>query len=1031
MINERISSCLLKEESWDKGQFHALKIGHTMAINSYVVPQEEAILHHVSLLQQHFVEANWCGGWLMSGDWNEEYPGSWISVLSAMFQGEQADMSFIDATRWNGKRNIDYPISNRCILDCNKRPEKLSDHVIVEFGFEFEVNSSDPHWRFSPCESYYPPSWLTSKQWHDKFEIAFQEEYNKDWAEACHLTEMHCNWDEYADQEQMMVDYTWTLTCARLSCVFKLAYWLALLEIPNDFNNMMEIQRVTHLANARGIRGVEVKQQRRTLPKNGNRQRIKFAKQMRRIGRLQELERRLSRDQHDNQTKNLIEKLYGELDVEHKDVQQELVHLEGLHRKGLALEKNEKISNWQSKMRQNLTAKSDWLNKKGCTKSPTIHRDGKEAGTKDVAVDYLRDYWMAFWKEQDNWSQEELELRVKAVQKVLNGSFMEIKSDKTFQRPDLDLFRQRLTTINGCPGADNWSREELKMVAGHLGAADMVWQSMHLWEEAQRIPESIRHCKLSCIPKKDKHLLKPNELRPISILSVWWRAWSATWLRAKCNQQWIKQVFPRHAAGGLPGSLGPEELASVVAHQLSLLGHGVSLDLTHAFDSVNLNMIEQAMTKLLPVSCQSWWHLLIGQWKTMKRWIVHDGAVHPSPIVIAHGIPQGDPSGPLVMNLLMLTMMLQVEANMELRVEDFFHALYMDDRTFVGKSSEVVARAQNVWNRVTTWFNLRENHEKAQIVDATKRFDSFEVLGTIIGTPDQSQKMKSRTTKRLDKAKILHKKIGLLPQGLAAKLTDDGIFVRAVIGYGWVSQAPNKISSNKLETSLWSSLGRTRHSSLHMRRVFAGAHTTLSMIAGLKQIKLLAKRDRTLHDLGIGKQACLLDTHVSNFLLGLQWSLRDDGSYYHDFLKEKLVIVELNDKKQWERAAHLVRESYRWKSFSQFCAEDRHEIRGKLIPMYSSLRRQTMMRWVGNDTTAILVAIGGIQSPLLRFRLRGITSICSNCKRENNPSWEHIWKCTTGSDPLSDVLVARFLWPRDVRDWHLCNRVLQCLRETC
>ena len=112
-------------------------------------------------------------------------------------------------------------------------------------------------------------------------------------------------------------------------------------------------------------------------------------------------------------------------------------------------------------------------------------------------------------------------------------------------------------------------------------------------------PEPIRHCKISCIPKRDKHLLKPNELRPISILSVFWRAWSSTWLRAECNHQWISQLFPKHAAGGLPGSLGPEALASVVAHQLSLFGHGVSLDLSHAFDAVNLDLMERGYGQVI------------------------------------------------------------------------------------------------------------------------------------------------------------------------------------------------------------------------------------------------------------------------------------------------------------------------------------------------------------------------------------------------------------------------------------------------
>ena len=74
-------------------------------------------------------------------------------------------------------------------------------------------------------------------------------------------------------------------------------------------------------------------------------------------------------------------------------------------------------------------------------------------------------------------------------------------------------------------------------------------------------------------------------------------------MRAPCNLRWIKSTFPRRAAGGLPGSHGPEELSAVVAHQLASMGHGVSLDLTHAFDTVNLNMMEKVMKDLLPKVC--------------------------------------------------------------------------------------------------------------------------------------------------------------------------------------------------------------------------------------------------------------------------------------------------------------------------------------------------------------------------------------------------------------------------------------------
>ena len=389
--------------------------------------------------------------------------------------------------------------------------------------------------------------------------------------------------------------------------------------------------------------------------------------------------------------------------------------------------------------------------------------------------------------------------------------------------------------------------------------------------------------------------------------------------------------------------------------------------------------------------------------------------------------PQGDPAGPLVMNLLMLAMMKKADAALALNPGDYFHVLYMDDRTFVGRSQQSVQDAQTAWADTTRWFNLKENAEKAQYVNTEKRYDSFEVLGATIGTPGSAEIAKSIAKGRMEKAKLLYKKIGLLPEGLAAKLNDGSIFVKGVVGYGWISQTPTKQLSSSLKSAMWASLGKTKFASLQLRRVMAGAHSSLQMISGMKQLKMLAKRDQILQELGISKQACLLDTHVSIFLQGLQWTLH--GTFQHELLKESFCAKDLVDKRYWERTAHLVRESYRWQSYLQFCAEDRREIRGKPMPLYSGIRRQTMLRWVGNDCTAILAAIGGIQSPLLKFKLRGKASVCSHCKIEANPSWDHLWLCAAGIERPEDTMLARVLWPRDVRDLHLCAKVLQCLRN--
>ena len=151
----------------------------------------------------------------------------------------------------------------------------------------------------------------------------------------------------------------------------------------------------------------------------------------------------------------------------------------------------------------------------------------------------------------------------------------------------------------------------MKIVASCNTMAGLVWKCMQFWEHTACVPRVLQNCKLRCIPKKDQRQLKPCQFRPICVFSIWWRAWSSTWLRAEVNKKWTQEVFPMNVAGGLQGSPGPEEIASVVAHQLAHLGHGVSLDLSHAFDAVDLKMMDGALSALLPEECRPWKTLLL------------------------------------------------------------------------------------------------------------------------------------------------------------------------------------------------------------------------------------------------------------------------------------------------------------------------------------------------------------------------------------------------------------------------------------
>ena len=409
----------------------------------------------------------------------------------------------------------------------------------------------------------------------------------------------------------------------------------------------------------------------------------------------------------------------------------------------------------------------------------------------------------------------------------------------------------------------------------------------------------------------------------------------------------------------------------------------------------------------------------------MERWLVLDSASALDPLVTAHGIPQGDPAGPLMMNLLLLSLMKRVEQRLAFPRDQYFHVLYLDDRTFIGSNMEMVTEAQREWKETAERFKLRENMDKAQIVNTKEKNGSFEVLGTVIGLPTNEDLKQSRMKARQEKAKLLYRKIGLLPITMMDKIRDVGTFIKGVLSYGWVSKTPTVKMNKSYETIFWRSLGKTMYSSPYLRRTLVGAHTSLCMIAGLKQMRVLSKRNRILRQLGISKEQCLLDVHVARFLEELHWENIDEDTFQNEFTEEKFKLEDLLQEKLKGKIEHYVRESYRLKAYMKFCSEDRHEIRGEELPVYSEFRRKTVVKWIDKNPAAMLAAIGGIQSPLLKFQLRGTVSRCCRCETEN-PSWEHLWRCVVGEVP-EDTMLRRYLWPRDCTDFHLCAKMLDAI----
>ena len=458
--------------SWDGGQFHAIAINDVLYLNYYVAPSEDEKASQMSSLEEFLVGLGWQGPWVFMGDWNEPYVDGWIGTLSCLFGGHQADMSSFHATRWEGNRVIDYPVSNFDIPEVNRRDEKISDHIILDFSFMVGAAHlrSSMQKRFVTVDCFTRPLWLTPLKWQETFDKAVTICSSENWNEAIRLNEEWWDWDSTQADEELeqnkAVDYEWSLACAMLTLAFKTAYIMALGLIGGDYDNLEEMKRVTHLASHRWIKGASVKMVDRTMQKKAEKSNMDQRKRWKRMGRLAELQRRLQRGQFDKETNALAFKLYGtaasnlgleEVESDRKQIEK---HNDQCQQKA----KSNAIKEWKQRMRNDITSRSGWLNKKGSSKPVAVVGQSSTSTNKQEALMELRSYWGNILQGNGFTRIERGERAAELIDRLFD---CDIKNNVIEGRPALDHFRKCLKTVKGCAGADGWSKEELYVIAGN------------------------------------------------------------------------------------------------------------------------------------------------------------------------------------------------------------------------------------------------------------------------------------------------------------------------------------------------------------------------------------------------------------------------------------------------------------------------------------------------------------------------------------------------------------------------------------
>eukprot|EP00435_Cladocopium_sp_Y103_P020398 s2555_g5.t1 len=931
-------------EDWC-GTCLAISIDRTMVLGSYCPPRATCIAEHMSNLDGFLVGINWRGDQIWCGDWNEVFEGSLVSSLASHHHLRLAEFEVEVGTRWQSLRQIDFFLHNfQYDIRAKMLEHNISDHKIVQIDVPLtHVGHDDVCFKKESC--FRRPSWLTTSRWNELFETTFKEGVKRGWQEVC--ADLESSQDEISqhdpdeDLDQKLIDYMWRLAMTKLLWSFKMAAYLALLELPDELPCQEEVQRITHLANHTLRTRNEVRLQKRSFEVSGRKRGVHLQQLRNQLGRALELRLHWEKGKWDKSTEGFIRKIFPDRkDANFCNLNNKI---DGLMAEVKKLEHGSfrlAIDKWKKAMRSCPASRSRWINRSNMGHLPAVEGPVHPSRTKQEACESLLDFWKRLHQRVE-WGHDERSLAV-AEFKIFLQDFFELNMDNAV-RPGYKIFCKAIKRMHGTSGLDQWTHQELKTVANCSEAISMVWRCMQMWDELGLSPTILKHSKICFVPKigkKHNNVTSPGKLRPICVFSTWWRAWSSTWMRSHALLR-LESVLPR-SIKAKPGTSGAEVAAAVFDYKANAMGFGASLDYSHCFDCVGLGLLHGAIGDSLPFGLRPWFELLMEHWKGNNRWILYGGHPFSTPYLAQIGISQGDAASPLMLNLLMAFGEHWVLSRRH-GIGSVEHCIYMDDRSFVAENKDDLEELIDLWGLFACKFHLIENQEKTQRFSTLKQDDDprymqqIEVLGAVVGAPSfDYTKNHEKSLKRVFAASSTARRISGLPISQNLKSTTLASFAGGKLTYGWISSKPTCQQATSYSNMLWKSLGHLHYAVPQLKRLLIGAHLDAEPCVLSRQLFVLAKRNAELfgNESHLQNMWVALDYMVHEGLQDLGWFCHG-YTWFHEELEGSFKFYDVVEKKKWPTVLHLFRESFRWSMWQSLQQSSRHEFKDKQLPPFN------------------------------------------------------------------------------------------------
>ncbi|KRX12854.1 Retrovirus-related Pol polyprotein from type-2 retrotransposable element R2DM [Trichinella nelsoni] len=235
----------------------------------------------------------------------------------------------------------------------------------------------------------------------------------------------------------------------------------------------------------------------------------------------------------------------------------------------------------------------------------------------------------------------------------------------------------------------------------HLRSCDPVClaKAFNLFLLARHMPQQLKDCRTTLIPKTDDPRPDVEDYRPITVASSLYRLFSKIVTRRLEDSL---SLHPRQKAfrSGTDGAFdNTSTLMTIIrnAHKRGRELNIVSIDLAKAFDTINHTSIDRALC-MQGLDLDS--RALITQMVTGSSTIIKgDGGAFSKRIEINRGVRQGDPISPLLFNSVMDELIERLEKSkvgFKFMGEEITTLAFADDVTLISRSHRGMAKLLSI-----------------------------------------------------------------------------------------------------------------------------------------------------------------------------------------------------------------------------------------------------------------------------------------------------------------------------------------------